>query len=84
MVKTYTLNAEVLPNREVHVTLPPDAPIGPADVVVIVVPKEAPPVRTLGDLAASEFIGMWRDRTDIEDSAAFARRLREEAWSRGS
>ena len=41
-------------------------------------------LRTLGDLARSEFFGLWRDRADIADSAAFARRLRAEAWSRAA
>ena len=37
---------------------------------------------TLGDLAASEFAGIWEDRADIADSVSFARRLRDEAWRR--
>ena len=39
-------------------------------------------LRTLGDLARSEFFGLWRDRADITDSAEFARRLRVDGWSR--
>jgi len=35
---------------------------------------------TLGDLAGSEFAGIWGDRADIADSVSFARRLRDEAW----
>ena len=51
--------------------------------MVVIVASQAPTTgHTLGDLARSEFFGMWRDRTDIGDSAEFARRLREEAWSR--
>jgi hypothetical protein len=34
-------------------------------------------------LAASEIVGLWADRTDIGDSAEFARRLREKAQQRG-
>ena len=30
MVKTINLNAEIPPNREIHITLPPDVPVGPA------------------------------------------------------
>ncbi|MCI0476264.1 MAG: hypothetical protein L0Y55_08455 [Anaerolineales bacterium] len=38
---------------------------------------------TARELAASEIVGMWADRTDIGDSAAFARKLREQAQRRG-
>ncbi|MBM3129339.1 MAG: hypothetical protein FJ009_12035 [Chloroflexi bacterium] len=38
---------------------------------------------TARELAASEIVGMWADRTDIGDSAAFARTLREQAQRRG-
>ncbi len=31
----------------------------------------------LEELQASGFVGMWKDRQDIGDSSAFARRLRE-------
>jgi hypothetical protein len=31
----------------------------------------------------SGLIGMWKDRDDIGDSAAYARRLREQAQRRG-
>lgn len=37
---------------------------------------------TLGDLAASEFFGMWRDRADIDDTPDFASRLRIGGWKR--
>ena len=82
MVRTINLSTEVPPNREVHITLPDDVPTGPADIVVVVASRANSAGRTLGDLARSEFFGMWRDRTDIGDSAEFARRLREESWSR--
>jgi hypothetical protein len=35
-------------------------------------------------LEASGFIGMWADRTDIDDSVAFARELRRRAQIRTS
>jgi hypothetical protein len=84
MVKTVHIRAEVPENREVKVTLPPEVPPGPADLVVVISfgPKEAPP--KLGDLLLSEFFGSWRDRDDIGDSCDFAKRLRAEAWKRPS
>ena len=84
MVKTINITADVPPNREVRLTLPADVPVGPAEIVVVVASRAVAPARTLGDLARSEFFGMWRDRPDLEDSIAFARRLRAEAWSRAA
>jgi len=83
MIRTISLTADVSPKREVRIVLPSDVPLGPAEIVVVVAPRSGSRVaHTLGDLARSEFFGMWRDRTDIGDSAGFARRLRAEAWSR--
>jgi hypothetical protein len=82
MFRTIKLTTEVPPNREVRIQLPDDIPPGPAEMVVIVASHTATTGHTLGDLARSEFFGMWRDRSDIGDSAEFARRLRRDAWSR--
>jgi hypothetical protein len=84
MVKTINFTTDVPPNREVLITLPDDVPSGPADIVVVVAPRTTEKRNTLGDLLNSEFFGMWRDRTDITDSADFARRLRAEAWDRSA
>jgi hypothetical protein len=35
-------------------------------------------------LADEPFIGMWRDREDMQDSSAWVRRLRESEWERGA
>jgi hypothetical protein len=82
MVKTITLETNIPPDREIKITLPSDIPLGPADIVVVVAPHAAAEGHTLGDLLASEFVGMWQDRDDIDDSADFARHLRETAWRR--
>ena len=37
---------------------------------------------TAQDLLNSSLIGMWQDRADIDDSAAYARQLREQAQRR--
>lgn len=37
---------------------------------------------TARKLRRSGLIGLWKDRTDIEDSATFARQLREQAQNR--
>jgi hypothetical protein len=82
MVKTVNLNAEIPPSREIHITLPGDIPVGPAEIVLVVSSRAPAGNSTLGDLANSEFFGMWADRADIRDSAEFARRSREDAWKR--
>lgn len=82
MFRTINLTTEVPDSREVRIKLPDDVPPGPAEMVVIVASRSPTAGHTLGDLARSEFFGMWRDRTDIGDSVEFARRLRSEAWGR--
>ncbi len=84
MVKTVSLNTEIPANRELRITLPADVPVGPAEIVMVVSPSERPAIRTLADFAGSEFFGMWRDRSDIIDSALFARDLRSEGWKRSA
>ena len=84
MVKTISLTADVPPDREVRIVLPDDVPTGPAEIVVVVASRTLDAAHTLGELAQSEFFGMWRDRSDIGDSTEFARRLRNEGWSRAS
>jgi len=38
---------------------------------------------TVRQLRQSGLIGLWKDRNDIRDSSAYARRLREQAQKRG-
>jgi hypothetical protein len=81
---TINLNVEIPVSRELHITLPPDTPVGPAEIAVTVLSPSQPQGRTLADLARSEFFGMWRDRDDLQDSRSFARMLRSEGWNRPS
>ena len=84
-MKTLSLNAEIPPNRELYILLPGDVPPGPAEIVVVVSsPAHAPTVSTLGELAGSEFVGMWQDRPDITDGVQFARDIRSESWKRSA
>lgn len=57
-----------------------------AEVIVLVEASgdqaSAGRVMTAGDLLESGLVGMWADRTDIEDSVEFARRLRRQAERR--
>jgi len=38
------------------------------------------PEPVTSDLAQDSFIGMWRDREDMQDSSAWVRNLREREW----
>ncbi|MGO8791643.1 MAG: hypothetical protein ACLQVL_30220 [Terriglobia bacterium] len=82
MVRTVTLNADIPVSRELRITLPADVPTGSADIVITVSSPPASNSATFDDLLKSEFLGMWRDRADIEDSVEFARKLRSEGWSK--
>jgi len=78
--KTIELRTQIPASRRLVVMIPKDMPVGDARVFVEVTLE--PRGRTLGDLAKSDVIGMWRDRDDIRDSREFARTLRETAWKR--
>ena len=55
-------------------------------VEIIVLPEPPslpqPPQLTAKRLLESDVVGLWQDREDVTDSAAFARQLREEAQRR--
>jgi len=76
--------ATVTPARTLTIRVPEDVPAGSTEVIVVFAPTESAPERhsTLGDLRASEFFGMWRDREDLPASPTLARTLREQTWKR--
>ena len=55
------------------------------EVIMFPQPKSPEPHRrlTVRQLKQSGIIGLWKDRTDIEDSSVYARELREQAQKRG-
>jgi len=73
-------------------TIVPDEPVSlPEGTALTVHVEEAKTVideteggkyMTAGELAKSEFVGMWADRTDITDSLEYARQLRDRAQHR--
>ncbi len=56
---------------------------GQAVEVVMSIPSTPSPHLTVGRLRRSGLIGLWHDRDDIDDSASYARQLRERAQQRG-
>ena len=55
------------------------------DIIVLSHPSQTMPSShlTVRQLRQSGLIGLWKERQDIQDSAAYARRLREQAQKRG-
>jgi hypothetical protein len=35
-----------------------------------------------GDLSEEDFVGMWKDREDMQDGTVWVRKLRENEWSK--
>ena len=63
-------------------------PYKKGQIVEIIVLSQFPPTTpcsrlTVRQLRQSGLIGLWKEREDIQDSAAYARRLREQAQKRG-
>ncbi len=65
------------------VDLPVDQPLTLRVVGDVVLVPAKTGNATGAEIAASEAVGMWADRTDITDSTAFARELRRAAEQRG-
>jgi hypothetical protein len=65
-------------------TLPPEALRLVAEYVGAISKQYTVPVKPAQPARANfrdePFIGMWADRADMEDSAAYVRRLRQEEW----
>ncbi len=55
------------------------------EIILLLQPKRTVPSSrlTVRQLRESGLIGLWQDRNDIQDSADYARQLREEAQKRG-
>lgn len=54
------------------------------EMILLIEPSDTPghPHLTARRLLHSGLIGLWKDRNDIKDSAAYARQLREQAQRR--
>jgi len=65
-------------------TLPPEAQQQVIDFIAFLHAHYAPSrVRQTAErtkLASETFIGMWRDRDDLQDSSAWVRSVREREW----
>jgi len=73
------LKGVVTPDHQLKLDLPHDLPPGPVEVEIRQTRLEGV---TLGQLLESGLVGIWADRTDIDDNIEFARRLRRRASRR--
>ena len=65
--------------------LAPDAQKQVLDFIAFLRSRQRPkhagkPARPTGDLADEPFIGIWRDREDMQDSTAWVREIRKREW----
>jgi len=82
MTHRMTVRAIVGEDHLAQIKLPDSMPAGEIELFVVAVTPGSRGKSTIGDLLKSEIFGMWSDRTDVEDSAEYARSLRERAWKR--
>jgi len=90
MSHTIHFDMKISKGRKVELILPPEVPLGDAELTVVVVPKKstrgaaAPAIdqeySPLSDLEG--IIGLWGNREGLTDPAACARELRDNAWRR--
>ena len=67
--------------------LPPEGQRQVADFIALLRERYArsqSPNSVTPDLAQDGFIGIWRDREDMQDSSAWVRNLREREWVKQS
>jgi hypothetical protein len=78
------LKTRVASDGSLHLNLPVGAEEAGTEVQVTVEPLAVSAKRPLlaADLLHSGLVGIWAGRSDIDDSHAFARRLREQAQTR--
>jgi hypothetical protein len=79
------VRTRVRSDGSLHLDLPAGSADADTDVQVTVEPLPGSAKRTLlaSELLQSGLVGIWAGRGDIGDSGAFARRLREQAETRG-
>ena len=63
------------------IDLPSEVPVGPVRVTITLETPGETPIRTLGDLMASQVAGMYKDRTDLPSTEEEFREWRTRAWA---
>lgn len=76
------LIAEIPSDRRLVLDLPPETPVGRAEIVIRPAGASVMPVITAGEILDSAMFGFWRDRDDIGDAAAYIERFRRDEEAR--
>ncbi len=76
------LIAEIPDDRRLVLDLPPETPVGRAEIVIRPAGERVRPVITAGEVLESAMFGFWRDRDDMGDAAAYIDRFRQDEETR--
>jgi len=73
------LHGVITEGGKLEIDFPPDLPPGPVEIEIRL--PEAQGISS-EEILASDFVGMWEDRQDIDDSVEYAREWRRQASRR--
>ncbi len=82
MKRNMTMNDEVGADHILKLEATHDVPVGPACVTVTFGAEDKNPIRTIGDLLDSGFVGMYADRTDLPTTTEEFSAWRNKIWER--
>ena len=83
MTRTISMQVNVPLDRRLLIPVPQDVPVGPVQVIIIRLDRQAP-AGTAAEMVSSPLFGLWAGRDDIGDSLIYARQLRAQAERRDS
>lgn len=81
-VRGVRVSVRIPPSRRLTVNLPKQLPTGNAELIVLPLPTERGPKAVVGGRDSHPAFGMWADRKEAADPAAFAGELRRRVWER--
>ena len=81
------LKSEIMTNEEIlneFSNLPIEAKREVIDFIAFLRLRYGKTKKTKGSLKLNDenFVGMWKDRSDLQDATAFVREMRENEWER--
>ena len=76
------LTATIPPDRRLVIDLPPEVAEGEVKIVISPLADTGHAPLPIRELLKSDVVGMWADREDMADSAAYVARMRREEEER--